>query len=50
MDPTVLIREFITLLVVIDLVGSVPVFLFAVQSVPAHLHRRFAIRAVLIAA
>ena len=50
MDPTVLIREFITLLVVIDPVGSVPVFLFAVQSVPAHLHRRFAIRAVLIAA
>jgi multiple antibiotic resistance protein len=50
MDPTVLIREFITLLVVIDPVGSVPVFLFAVQSVPAHLHRRFAIRAVFIAA
>jgi len=50
MDPTVLIREFITLLVVIDPVGSVPVFLFAVQSVPAHLHRRFAIRAVVISA
>jgi len=46
---TSLTREFVTLLVVIDPVGSIPVFLFAVQSVPAHLHRRFALRAVAIA-
>lgn len=45
-----LLREFVTLFVVIDPIGSVPVFLFAVSSVPAALHRRYAIRAVLIAA
>ena len=50
MDWTALIREFITLLVVIDPVGSIPVYLFAVQSVPQRLHRRFAVRAVIIAA
>ncbi|WP_095589855.1 MarC family protein [Actibacterium ureilyticum] len=50
MDPSSLLRELITLLVVIDPVGSIPVFLFAVSSVPKHLHRRFAIRAVAIAA
>ncbi len=42
-------REFITLLVVIDPVGTIPVYLFAVANVPAHLHRRFAFRAVSIA-
>ena len=47
---TSVFREFITLFVVIDPVGSIPVFLFAVQSVPTHLHRRFAMRAILIAA
>lgn len=50
MDWTGLIREFVTLLVVIDPIGSIPVFLFAVQGVPTALHQRFAIRAVLIAA
>lgn len=50
MDWTALIREFVTLFVVIDPVGTVPVFLFAVQGVPAALHRRFALRAVAIAA
>lgn len=50
MDWTALIKEFVTLLVVIDPVGSIPVFLFAVQGVPAALHRRFALRAVAIAA
>ena len=49
MDLTPLAREFVTLLVVIDPVGSIPVYLFAVQSVPRHLHRRFALRAVAIA-
>ncbi len=48
-DWTSLIREFVTLLVVIDPVGTIPVFLFAVQSVPARLHRRLAVRAVAIA-
>ncbi len=49
MDWTGLIREFVTLTVVIDPVGTIPVYLFAVQSVPRHLHRRFAIRAIVIA-
>ncbi len=50
LDWELLLREFVTLFVVIDPIGSVPVYLFAVASVPAALHRRFAIRAVLIAA
>lgn len=49
MDWVSLVREFITLFVVIDPIGSIPVFLFAVASVPANLHRRYAIRAVAIA-
>ena len=49
MNITDLLREFVTLFVVIDPVGSIPVFLFAVASVPAALHRRYAIRAVFIA-
>ena len=44
-----LLREFVTLFVVIDPVGSVPVFLYAVSHVPRRLHRRFALRAVGIA-
>lgn len=48
-DWTSLIRQFITLFVVIDPVGSLPVYLFAVQAVPARLHRNFALRAVAIA-
>ncbi|MCB1310834.1 MAG: MarC family protein [Sedimentitalea sp.] len=50
MNPQELMREFITLFVVIDPIGSVPVFLFATAAVPARLHRAFALRAVLIAA
>lgn len=46
---TPLIREFVTLFVVIDPVGSLPVYLFAVQGVPRKLHRRFALRAIAIA-
>ena len=47
-DWTSLIREFVTLFVVIDPVGSLPVYLFAVQGVPANLHRQFALRAIAI--
>ncbi|WP_380058108.1 MarC family protein [Falsihalocynthiibacter sp. SS001] len=50
MDWTALTKEFVTLFVVIDPVGSIPVFLFAVQAVPRSLHRRFAVSAVAIAA
>ena len=49
MDASAIIREFVTLFVVIDPIGSVPVFLFATKYVPRALHRRFAIRAVLVA-
>lgn len=44
-----IVREFITLFVVIDPIGSIPVFLFAVSSVPKNLRRRFAVNAVAIA-
>ena len=49
MDLSAVFREFITLFVVIDPIGSVPVFLFATKYVPRALHRRFAIRAILVA-
>ncbi|TKW67669.1 MAG: MarC family protein [Paracoccus denitrificans] len=49
MDITAIFREFITLFVVIDPIGSVPVFLFATKYVPRALHRRFAIRAISVA-
>lgn len=49
MDLNVILREFITLFVVIDPIGSIPVFLFATKFVPRTLHRRFAIRAVVVA-
>lgn len=50
MDFSTLMREFITLLVVIDPVGTLPVFYFATRGVPEALHWRLAIRAVLVAA
>lgn len=50
MDWTHLIRDFITLWVVVDPIGTIPVYLYAVSGVPRHLHRRFAARAVVIAA
>lgn len=49
LDWPTLIREFITLFVVVDPIGSLPVFLFATASVPVALHRQYAIRAVLVA-
>ena len=45
-----LIREFIILFVVIDPVGSLPVFLYVTAHVPRRLHARLAIRAVMVAA
>ncbi|UWQ20969.1 MarC family protein [Jannaschia sp. W003] len=50
LDGPDIVRELITLFVVIDPVGTIPVFLYAAASVPAALHRRLAIRAVAIAA
>ena len=50
MDGSDIARQFITLFVVIDPIGTLPVFLFAAQSVPRKLHRRLAIRAVAVAA
>ncbi|WBU52574.1 MarC family protein [Paracoccus sp. SCSIO 75233] len=49
MDMSAIFRELITLFVVIDPIGSIPVFLFATKYVPQALHRRFAIRAVSVA-
>ncbi len=43
-------REFIILFVVIDPVGTLPVFLYVTQDVPRRLHARLAIRAVAVAA
>lgn len=45
-----LLRDFITLLVVIDPIGTLPVFYFATAHVPPHLHRGVALRAVAVAA
>ena len=50
MDGSDIARQFITLFVVIDPIGTLPVFLFAAQGVPRKLHRRLAIRAVAVAA
>ena len=44
-----LLREFVTLFVVIDPIGTLPVFYFATQGVPEHLHWRIALRAVAVA-
>jgi multiple antibiotic resistance protein len=44
-----LARELITLFVVIDPIGTLPVFLFATANVPVHLHRSFALRAIIVA-
>ena len=46
LDWSAISRELITLFVVIDPVGTIPVYLFAVKYVPRKLHRRFALRAV----
>ncbi|WP_425072276.1 MarC family protein [Sagittula sp. S175] len=48
-DLTALVREFVTLFVVVDPIGTLPVFYFATAAVPAALHWKFAVRAVLVA-
>ncbi len=45
-----LYREFITLFVVIDPIGTIPVYLYAAKGVKPELRVKFALRAVLIAA
>lgn len=45
-----LLREFVTLFVVIDPIGTLPVFYFATQAVPERLHWRIAMRGVFVAA
>ncbi len=49
MDWQDLYREFITLFVVIDPIGTVPVYLYAAKSVRPELRVKFALRAVIIA-
>ena len=49
MNWTILSRELITLFVVINPIGTLPVFLYATANLPQRLHRSFAIRAVLVA-
>lgn len=46
--PTIL-RDFITLMVVIDPIGTLPVFYFATAHIPPKFHWKFAVRAVLVA-
>ena len=49
MDLAWFVKSFVTLLVVVDPIGSIPVFIYATTNIPAQLHRAFAVRAVLIA-
>lgn len=49
-QPTDIIREFVTLFVVIDPIGTIPVFIYATQGIPSDKHWRVAIRAVVTAA
>ena len=49
MDIIWFAKTFLTLLVVIDPIGSIPVFIYATTNISRDLHRAFAVRAVLIA-
>ena len=49
MDIIWFAKTFLTLLVVIDPIGSIPVFIYATTNISPDLHRAFAVRAVLIA-
>lgn len=42
-------REFITIFVVIDPIGTIPVYMFAASQIPKRMHRGLAIRGVVIA-
>lgn len=49
MDWAAIGREFVTILVVVDPIGTLPVFYYATRAVPQSQHAAFALRAVLIA-
>lgn len=49
MDIAALVLQFVTLLVVVDPVGTLPVYYHATASVAPEHHRAFAVRAVLVA-
>lgn len=49
MDAAALVLQFVTLLVVVDPIGTLPVFYHATRNVPEQQHRAFAARAVLVA-
>lgn len=49
MDIAALVLQFVTLLVVVDPVGTLPVFYHATASVAPEHHRAFAVRGVLVA-
>ena len=49
MDLAAIILQFVTLLVVVDPIGTLPVFYHATAAVPPAMHRAFAIRAVVVA-
>lgn len=44
-----ILKDLVTILVVVDPIGTLPVYYFATSSVPKRLHRKLAVRAVLIA-
>lgn len=50
MDFNIILRDFVTLWVVVDPIGSIPVFLMATAGLDARVRRSIAIRGVLIAA
>ncbi|MEA1618355.1 MarC family protein [Erythrobacter sp. T5W1-R] len=49
MDAATLVLQFVTLLVVVDPIGTLPVFYHATAQVPPEHHRSFAVRGVVVA-
>ncbi|MCB1719963.1 MAG: MarC family protein, partial [Candidatus Competibacteraceae bacterium] len=47
---TLLLRDFVTLWVVVDPIGTIPVFLAATAGQTARMRRRVAVRAIIVAA